>query len=150
MPITFLLDVLLVILLAATLGFGLLLNKRLSDLRRDRTDLEKLATGFGSATQRAEDSVATLKVSAANLQERLEKAQTLADDLQYLIERSTNIADRLENGVRTARMHDGGRATTPSTGGARVTPLTTGRGATSQPPRSQAERNLLHALRMNG
>ena len=151
MSITLVLDVLLVILLAATLGFGLVLNKRLNDLRRDRSDLEKLAIGFGDATQRAEDSVATLKVSTASLQERLEKARTLADDLQYLIERGTTIADRLETDVRTARQHEGGRGAANGMGAGRVTPFAGARNTTQAPvPRSQAERNLLQALRVKG
>ena len=108
---TLALDVLIALLLAGTITTTFLLNRRLAVLRADRDELDKLAQNFLHATQRADDGVAGLKVSALTMQERIEAARTLADDLDFLIERGAGVADRLESTVRTIRRTDGGGKT---------------------------------------
>lgn len=101
------LDVIVAILLAATIGYAVMLNTRLNQLRKNRDDLVKLVAAFNDATARAEAGIPKLKRAAeeagSGLQERVEKAQSLRDDLAFMIERADAMANRLEGSVRAAR-----------------------------------------------
>lgn len=103
MPVSLILDVLVAILLVIFIAYAMVLNRKLGMLRRDKTELEKLAATFGDSTVRAEDSIRNLKSTADDLQVRIAKAQALADDLAFLIDRGSSSADRLEEAVRVAR-----------------------------------------------
>lgn len=161
------LDIVVSILLIATISYAWMLNKRLGALRKNRDDLAKTIAAFNEATVRAESSIPKLKKAAEEagltLQERVEKAQSLRDDLAFMIERADTMANRLENAVRSARV-DGGKAAEP-----RGNQIGTASTPTMPPPRmagnraaaiaaaaaaseaegddrSEAERELLRAL----
>ncbi len=101
------LDLVVSVLLIATIGYAWMLNQRLSSLRKNRDDLAKTIAAFNEATLRAESSIPKLRKAAEEsgqtLQERVEKAQSLRDDLAFMIERADTMANRLENAVRSAR-----------------------------------------------
>lgn len=101
------LDLLVSVLLVATIGYAVMLNQRLTQLRKNRDDLAKIIVSFNEATVRAESSIPKLRKAAEDagqsLQERVEKAQSLRDDLAFMIERADTMANRLENAVRSAR-----------------------------------------------
>jgi len=105
MTITFplILDILIVILLSATIGFAIVLNRRLSRLRDNKAELDDLVKGFADAAGRAEVSVAGMKETAAKsadaLQKSIDRAQTLRDELQFMIEAADSLASRLEGSV---------------------------------------------------
>ena len=151
------LDVALAGLLVVTITYAAVLNRRLGHLRRDRSELERMASSFHQATTRAEASVGKLKVTADALQKRIDKAQALADDLSFLIDRGAAAADRLEEKVRTARKEGAPVEVRPASAeirvGAKAGPRRAGAGgrpasakATAPEPRSEAERELLRAL----
>ena len=162
MPYSLILDVLVAILLAVTIGYAVVLNKRLGKLRGDKIDLEKLAAKFGESTSRAEESIESLRQTADLLQGGIDKAQALKDDLAFLIDRGNQAADSLEDLVRLARDMSGVRprpGTGASTGdnasaGDSIdtsdqpadSPNETGGGGTT----SQAEQELLKAIRSAG
>ena len=160
MPYSLILDLLVAALLAVTIGFAVVLNKRLGKLRQDKEALEKLATTFGESTLRAEEGVETLKQTTEVLQERLEKAQALKDDLAFLIERGDSTADSLENLIRATRdTAPGGPATWPEPEAPAVSkekpdPLTATSGEAGfgddDGIKSEAERELLKAIRSAG
>jgi hypothetical protein len=100
------LDVLVAVLLAATIIYGSLLNRKLGALRSNKAELDVLIQSFNDACMRAEAGVKTLRTAtdeATRLQQYLARGQMLRDDLAFLIERGTVIADRLEGNVRSAR-----------------------------------------------
>jgi hypothetical protein len=165
-PIALMLDLLLAVLLVITIGYAYSLNTRLGMLRRDKEDLEKLATTFANATLRAEEGVGKLKNTAEQLQQRVDKAQSLRDDLVFLIDRGGSAADRLEDTVRTARKH-GDLSPRPQVEGAEIAEAQPVAGATrgktperaqqgksraqaqgseTDDTRAEAERELLKAL----
>lgn len=162
MPYALILDICVAILLVVTIGYAITLNKRLMRLRSDKKDLENLARTFGESTQRAEDNINQLRTIAQALDIQMNRAQTLRDDLTFLVERGSSSADRLEELVRDAR--DGlGVVPQPARGtvspAARVGIETRDeeearmadegeRGGIE--PRSEAERELLRALRDAG
>lgn len=107
MPFALLLDILIAILLIATIAYAVMLNRRLSQLRQDQSELETLANQFNDATLRAEESIHKLTGSADDMkrdvQDTLRKAEALRDDLNFLIERAGVSADKLEEKVRNNR-----------------------------------------------
>ncbi|EWY37161.1 hypothetical protein N825_21475 [Skermanella stibiiresistens SB22] len=107
MSITFplILDLLIVVLLSATIGFSIVLNRRLNRLRENKDELDALVKGFADAAGRAETSVAGMKETAAKvadtLQKSIDRAQNLRDELQFMIEAADSLASRLEGSVGT-------------------------------------------------
>lgn len=167
------LDLVVSILLIATIGYAVMLNQRLTQLRKNRDDLAKIIVSFNEATVRAESSIPKLRKAAEDaghaLQERVEKAQSLRDDLAFMIERADTMANRLENGVRSARTEvrsspasggapakelprvgnaSGSGASTASTPNARAATVAAAAAASESDidERSEAERELLRAL----
>jgi len=103
MEISLLLDIILVALLSITIGYAVLLNRRLGSLRKDRDQLEKMALNFHASTDRAENSISRLKNSGEALRNILAKSESLRDDLIFLCDSGTSSADRLEAAIRAAR-----------------------------------------------
>ncbi len=97
------LDIIVAVLLAITIGYGVILNRKLGNLRSFKTELESLSSKFGDATARADDSVGKLKKTATGLHDNIDKARSLRDDLVFLIDRGDTTADRLEKVVRSGR-----------------------------------------------
>ena len=138
-----LLELVLVVLLAATLLRAVRLERALGALKRDRMAMEELIAGFNAGTRQAEIGIEQLR-GAANgagqqIARQVDAALSLKDDLSLLIERGDQLADRMDVLVRA------------------------GRPIVAEPPhltivsdtepgeprvRSQAERDLLKALRM--
>lgn len=129
------LELILVGLLAATLFHAVRLERALGVLKRDRAALQALIDGFNASTRQAEAGIERLRAAAdgagRQLARQLEAGLSLKDDLTLLIQRGERLADRLDGEVRAGR------------------PLL----AEPEPaelarPRSQAERDLLRALRI--
>lgn len=133
----------LVGLLALTLVHAVRLERALNAMRRDRGELEGLLQGLDEASRQALGGVDGLRASAdqaaRSLVQRTETADTLRGDLTYLIERAESTADRLEALVRVSR--------TPDAAPARPAPAIPDRAEGETGLRSQAERDLLKALR---
>jgi hypothetical protein len=138
------LEIALIVLLAATLFHALRLERALGVLRRDRATLEALVSTFNASTHQAEAGIERLRNAAdgvgQQIARRIETATSLRDDLQYLTERGEAIANRIDGLVRAAR------PLAPEAPRLAVV----GRGEPPDVPRvrSQAERDLLKALRM--
>ena len=100
-------DAVVALLLVATIGYSVVLNRRLAGVRADRDKFESVIRDLGAASQRAETAVATLRSSADDLGRRLDKkideGRALSDDLAYMVERGGSIADKLESQIRAGR-----------------------------------------------
>jgi hypothetical protein len=130
-----LLEIVLVALLAATLFHAVRLERALGVLKRDRAVLEELVGGFNASMRQAEAGTDRLRAAAdgagRQLAQQIEAAAALKDDLTFLGQRGERLADRLDEQVRTAR------------------PVLAEAEANDAPrQRSQAERDLLKARRM--
>lgn len=104
----FLLEIALLGLLAATLFHALRLERALGVLKRDRAVLEELVAGFNESTRAAEAGIERLRGATdgagRQIARQIEQAQRLRDDLGFLSDRGEKLAERLEGGVRAARM----------------------------------------------
>ncbi len=154
-----LLELILVGLLVATLFHAVRLERALGVLKRDRAALEELVAGFNQSTRAAEQGIDRLKEAAdgagRQIARQIDAAARLKDDLVFLSERGDSLADRLDQLVRE------GRSVAPPPPRLRAVerdaPPPERPGAATAPPvpddelprvRSQAERDLIRALRM--
>ncbi|MCW9033383.1 MAG: DUF6468 domain-containing protein [Alphaproteobacteria bacterium] len=107
MAFSLILDILIAVLLVFSIGYTVSLNRRLTALRQDKDELESLTSKFSEATGKAEASIQNLRGStdeiASALNKEIEKAESIRDDLTFLVDRGASVADRLESGVREKR-----------------------------------------------
>jgi len=161
-----LLEIVLVGLLAATLYHALRLERALGVLKRDRVALEELVSSFNNSTRAAEQGIEKLRAAAdgagRQIARHIDTASGLKDDLQFLMERGNRLADQLDHLVRASRplaqeppRHPlpeprGYAAAEPDTYAADEMVTAPSNGDAAEPRvRSRAERDLLKALRMS-
>ena len=106
MSIELFINIVVICLLIPTIIFAVILNKRLEVLRNSRADLGRLIEAFNDATTRAESGIPKLKQAAdsagGSLRDQIQKAQTLRDDMAFMIERADTMAQRLEKTMNMA------------------------------------------------
>ena len=126
MPLDTIMDLAIILLLVPTIVYAVILNRRLSALRNSRDELAKVVGSFNEATMRAEAGIPKLKkatLEANNaLQERVEKAHSLRDDLAFMIERAEEMADKLDGAVKSGRAMDVTQQAAPPIASAPVRP----------------------------
>ena len=97
----------IIALLIPTIIYAYKLNKNLSLLRQNQSSLSKLISSLNEATYKAENSIPKLKSvtehSSEGLEEVIDSAKNLKDDLTFINERADNLADRLENVISAGR-----------------------------------------------
>ncbi len=107
MTLALVLDAIVAALLAATIGFAVVLNRRLSVLRAAREEMAGLADRFAQAIAAAETGLGDMRKLADQngeiLERRIAQAQGVRDDLAFLLESAAGTADRLERARAAAR-----------------------------------------------
>lgn len=131
------LDIVVAAMLAVTIGFCLVLNRRLGILRRNESELRDVLSKFNQAAAQAEAGIARLKdvsqETAASLRDRIGEAKALRDDLAFVTERGDRIVTELGKKIAAQRGAE--------------TPLAAARPvAASVREQSKVERELLSAL----
>lgn len=106
--IKILIDSVMILLLGATIFYCFLVNKRIRVLQDSKEEFAKLIQQFDQTTQKAQESIDDLQKMSAkvtdSLNERLDKANFLADDLAFMIEKGNKVADKVDDTLpRTAR-----------------------------------------------
>lgn len=95
------LDGLIVVSLASAIGFGFVLNRRLTALRKATEDANGMVGGFDAATKAAKASVDALdaagKDTGRQLQDQINTARKLRDELQFL----TGAGEKSLSGIQT-------------------------------------------------
>lgn len=92
----------LALLLVVTIVACFRLNTRIRVLQDSKSDLAKLIKQFDETTERATASIVDLQAATKrigeNIQTKIDKANFLADDLSFMIEKGSKIADQMEGG----------------------------------------------------
>ena len=93
--VTLILDLVIAGLLVATIVYAIQLNRQLIKMREGRSEMEGLIRSFNEATTRAETGIKAMRRAAAEtgegLQKTVERAQSLRDELQFLVEAALTI-----------------------------------------------------------
>lgn len=135
-----LLELCLVGLLGTTLFYALRLERALGVLKRDRTSLEAVFGELNANFREAGTGIERLRTAAdaagQQVARQIDAGKMVHGDLAHLVERAERAADRLEQRVRAARVPVEPPRFDPieEPGGLKL--------------RSQAERDLLKALRL--
>jgi Domain of unknown function (DUF6468) len=101
MTLTMILEITLEVLLAVTLGYCIVLERRLAAVRKGQEGLSRIVGELNMAISGAGASLRALK-SAANeaaqiLDERLKRARLHVDELSVLVSSAERIAQRIED-----------------------------------------------------
>jgi hypothetical protein len=144
MDASLILDATIAVLLVATIAYAVVLNRKLGALRDAKGEMEGLVARFAESTDKAGSGIESLreeaKRSGETLQGKLDAARGLADDLGFLIEKGSGLAERLDGalGVARAKAAAGG-ASGPTQGGrGRAQGASAGPGGTEVKPAGSA------------
>jgi hypothetical protein len=106
MTLTFYVEIALEVLLAATLCYCIVLERRLAAVRKGQEGLSRTIGELNMAISGAGASLRALKAAAGEaagtLDERLKRARLHIDELAVLAGSAERIADRIERGVSAA------------------------------------------------
>lgn len=116
-----LLNLLIVGLLAVTICYCWILNRRIRVLQDSKSELAQLLGHFDESTQRASESIIALQTASKkigeNIQFRIDKANYLLDDLSFMIDRGNKLASQMEAGFAVNRARSRVMAEQPAAGG---------------------------------
>ena len=107
MPYGMILEAIVAILLMVTVGYCFVLDRRLQALRSGREELQKVVEDLNGSIARAQTTILDLKANAGDtariLEDRVAKAQGLADELALMVQSGNSIAERLADRPNTAQ-----------------------------------------------
>lgn len=105
-------DIILALLLAGAIVACFVVYRRLNTIRQGQDELKLLVDQLNKAAVEAQRSVAGLKASADEVEQRLsaerQKAGILADELAMITEAGNNLADRIEKGLTSGKTDNKG------------------------------------------
>ncbi len=100
-------NLVVMVLLVATIAYAIMLNRRLSAFKAMQETMQELAANFTQATNTAQQTVTDLKITAENASGQLtlamDKAKKLKEDLDFMVDRGDVTVKRLEEGIDHAR-----------------------------------------------
>ena len=99
-------DILIAVLLVATIVYAVILNRKLDALRVAKAEMETLMRGFTETTLKAERSLSELKMHAAEagsgLQGQITQSEAVLNDLRLLTGKGESVCDRLQSALSGA------------------------------------------------
>lgn len=95
------------LMLAATIFYTILVNRRLTNLQKGRDELQSFVESFGASLHQAQRSIHDLKETGGsildNLHRETEIASKLRDELLFLNERGEKLASDLAQAISSSR-----------------------------------------------
>src|SRR4051812_13462455 len=132
-------DILILAALGVTIFYCLRLTKQFDQMKADRKAFDDLIKALNFAAQRAEGSIQAFKEMATGggdvLQEKINKARGLADELEIMIQAGDSLADRLQSLAEKSRKASADAPAEPQ------------QKSSAPEPRTRAEKELLEAIR---
>lgn len=115
-PLSLIIDVVVLVLLGLTIVYAARLSLQLGRLRDSKSELDKVVRDLVKNIDRADRAIAGLKEAARDsgtqLQDAVDKAMAISDELQLITESGDRLAARLETMMDDARPLAGPRQTT--------------------------------------
>ncbi|USO08102.1 MAG: hypothetical protein H6866_02460 [Rhodospirillales bacterium] len=106
-PLSLILDVVVLVLLGLTIGYAARLSLQLRRLRDSKSDLDRVVRDLMRNLDRAERAIAgfrqTAMESGSELQNHIDRAMAISDELQLITESGDRLAARLDGLVDRAR-----------------------------------------------
>jgi hypothetical protein len=101
------LDLLVIVLMIATIGYAVSLNRSISKLRDGKAELATLLGNLAEAVAHADVAIKGMKAIAGeydnSLSQRIGTARALVDELNVINETADNLASRIERAVQGGR-----------------------------------------------
>jgi hypothetical protein len=101
LPMDLVLEGIVSVLLAATIGYCAMLDRRLRAMRSGQDGLRDLIRDLGTATEQAVSAIARLReasdATGQALGDQVKRGRALADELGLIVEAGNRIADRLSD-----------------------------------------------------
>lgn len=95
-----LVNIVMAVLLAVTISYCWMLNRRIQILQDSKSELSQLLKHFDESTKRAAESIIALqnasKKIGESIQSRIDKANYLIDDLAFMLEKGAKLSEKLE------------------------------------------------------
>jgi hypothetical protein len=95
-----LVNIAMAVLLAVTISYCWMLNRRIQILQDSKSELSQLLKHFDESTLRASESIIALQTASKkigeSIQARIDKANYLVDDLAFMLEKGAKLSDKLE------------------------------------------------------
>lgn len=102
-----LIDGVLILLLGVVALYAVRLHRSLAALRNAKDEMANLLATYAKATEKAEIAIARLKGAASDetraVRDAVERGEGIKADLDFMIQRAGQIADRLDEGIRRGR-----------------------------------------------
>lgn len=112
MPLGLMIEIAVAVLLATTIGYCMLLNRRIKMLHADRAALQQMISDLVQATSMANTAITGLKATAVEadeqLNQRLNDAERFAIELANHVNAGQAVMDRLAKITQAARTPNGG------------------------------------------
>lgn len=106
-PLDMMLEVIVCVFLAATIGYCATIDRRLRAMRDGQDGLRDLVVELSNATQQATNAIAHLRqasdATGKALSDQVKRGQALADELSVMVQAGNDIANRL-GGIETRRV----------------------------------------------
>lgn len=106
LPLDLMLEVIVCVLLMATIGYCATIDRRLRAMRSGQDGLRGLIADLSGATGQAMDAIAHLRqasdATGVALTEQVKRGRALADELSLMVQSGNDIANRL-GGIETRR-----------------------------------------------
>ena len=100
-------DIGVAVLLLSVIIYCKKLNRSIRVLQDGKSEMAKLFAEFDQSIEAAQNSVEDLKAATSKSEEilmsKLETANSIADDLAFMIERGNKTADQIESGLKGGR-----------------------------------------------
>lgn len=137
-------DVVILAALGATIMYARRLSEQFNKMQADKQAFEQLIAALNLASSRAEGAIKALKdavmAGGDQLQDKVNKARALSDELEIMIQAGDNLAERLSGAAENSRKKPQTPALTSHAD------MVEDDDATPQ-PRTRAEKELLEALK---
>lgn len=118
MVVNLLVNIIMAVLLAVTISYCWMLNRRIKILQDSKSELSQLLKHFDESTQRASESIIALQSASKkigeNIQMRIDKANYLLDDLAFMLDKGSKLSDQLEANMAVSRAQRRAAAQDPS------------------------------------